>query len=132
MVVRVSAILVGVLLSTIVRDAFGEGFRYIDSSGNIHFVDSLGQVPRQYREQLIPPTPTVALDERTRRKLEREREREAAVKQKDAERKKRQLEKERERQRRMAEKQAGKDQKNARPPVNRPSAEGESQMEEVR
>ena len=129
---RVRAILFGILCSVVVRDTVGEGFRYIDSSGNIHFVDSWGDVPGQYREQVVPPTPTVALDERARKKLEREKERVEAAKQKEAERKKRQLEKERERQRRVAEKQAAKENKTARPPINRLSGEADSQMEEVR
>lgn len=38
--------------------------RYMDSSGNIHFVDSLSQVPSRYREQVVPATPTPVLDRR--------------------------------------------------------------------
>jgi hypothetical protein len=38
--------------------------RYMDSSGNIHFVDSLSEVPARYREQIVPPTPTPVLDRR--------------------------------------------------------------------
>ena len=30
---------------------------YLDKSGNIHFVDSLAEVPNEYREQLVTPTP---------------------------------------------------------------------------
>jgi hypothetical protein len=36
----------------------------MDSSGNIHFVDSLSQVPPRYREQIVPATPTPVLDRR--------------------------------------------------------------------
>jgi hypothetical protein len=39
-------------------------YRYMDSSGNINFVDSLSDVPRRYREQIVPPTPTPVLDRR--------------------------------------------------------------------
>jgi hypothetical protein len=38
--------------------------RYMDSSGNIHFVDRLSEVPPRYREQVVPPTPTPVLDRR--------------------------------------------------------------------
>jgi hypothetical protein len=44
--------------------AFAQQHRYMDSSGNIHFVDSLSQVPQRYREQVVPPTPTPVLDRR--------------------------------------------------------------------
>lgn len=44
--------------------AYGQQMRYMDSSGNLHFVDNLKQVPRQYREQIVPPTPTPVLDKK--------------------------------------------------------------------
>jgi membrane protein involved in colicin uptake len=31
--------------------------RYMDSSGNIHFVDSINKVPQRYRLQVATPTP---------------------------------------------------------------------------
>jgi Skp family chaperone for outer membrane proteins len=33
-------------------------YRYIDHAGTIHWVDSLKEVPEQYRYQALPPTPT--------------------------------------------------------------------------
>jgi hypothetical protein len=42
--------------------ASAQQFRYMDSSGNIHFVDSVYQVPQRYREQVITPTPVPVLD----------------------------------------------------------------------
>lgn len=38
--------------------------RYMDSSGNLHFVDDLSQVPSRYRQQVAPYTPTPVLDRR--------------------------------------------------------------------
>jgi hypothetical protein len=38
--------------------------RYMDSSGNLHFVDDLSQVPGRYRQQVVPYTPTPVLDKR--------------------------------------------------------------------
>lgn len=38
--------------------------RYMDSAGNIHFVDSLSQVPRRYRDQIVTPTPVPVLDKK--------------------------------------------------------------------
>ena len=65
--------------------------RYMDSSGNLHFVDSVSEVPSRYRQQVVPYTPTPVLDarqqrlkmqqeqaaQRQRERLEREKMREA-------------------------------------------------------
>jgi transposase len=64
----------------------------MDSSGNIHFVDSLEDVPRQYRQQLVAPTATPVLDQRQRKELERAKEREYRDRLRQAENKKRELE----------------------------------------
>lgn len=64
----------------------------MDSSGNIHFVDSLGDVPRQYRQQVVAPTPTPVLDQRQQRELQRAKEREHRDRIRQAENKKRELE----------------------------------------
>jgi hypothetical protein len=73
-------------------DAQAQRYRYMDSSGNIHFVDSLGDVPRQYRQQLVAPTPTPVLDQRQRQELQRAKEREYKERLRQAEQKKRELE----------------------------------------
>jgi type IV secretory pathway VirB10-like protein len=44
-----------------------QSYRYMDSSGTIHFVDSVNKVPREYRQQVAPFTPTPVLDERQKR-----------------------------------------------------------------
>ncbi|MFO0417487.1 MAG: hypothetical protein ACK5Y6_09385 [Pseudomonadota bacterium] len=60
-------------------DVAAQQYRYMDSSGNINFVDSLSDVPRRYREQIVPPTPTPVLDRRglqEKRRLENQARRE--------------------------------------------------------
>jgi hypothetical protein len=52
------------LLAACSGQAQAQQVRYMDSSGNIHFVDSLSEVPARYREQIVPPTPTPVLDRR--------------------------------------------------------------------
>ncbi|GEM_PF-6566002 len=47
-------------------------FRYIDSAGNIIFVDSISEVPPKYRDQVLPPTPTPITDPKLIKKMERE------------------------------------------------------------
>lgn len=40
-----------------INSSFAQSIRYIDDSGNIHFVDSLFQVPQKYKTQVLAPTP---------------------------------------------------------------------------
>jgi len=72
--------------------AEAQRYRYMDSSGNLHFVDSIGAIPREYRQQVVPPTPTPVLDNRQRMELQRAKEREAKEHQKKIENKKRETE----------------------------------------
>jgi hypothetical protein len=65
----------------------------MDSSGNIHFVDSWKQVPREFREQIVPPTPTPVLDERAKKDLQRRQEREVKEAKRKADQRKREIEK---------------------------------------
>jgi hypothetical protein len=92
-----------ILIGVFTTCAEAQRYRYVDGSGNIHFVDSWKEVPRQYREQIVPATPTPVLDEKTIR--ERQRKREQAVRdqrkkiekeQQRREKERRQLEKKRE------------------------------------
>jgi membrane protein involved in colicin uptake len=69
---------------------------YMDASGNIHFVDSPSQVPSQYREQVVPPTPIPKYDKkqiaeikRQQRAAEVKKIREEKMKQREELRKKR-------------------------------------------
>jgi type IV secretory pathway VirB10-like protein len=41
--------------------AEAQQFRYMDAAGNIFFVDHLSKVPKEYRAQVAPPTPTPVL-----------------------------------------------------------------------
>ena len=94
---------VSIMIGVFTTCAEAQRYRYVDGSGNIHFVDSWKEVPRQYREQIVPATPTPILDEKTIR--ERQRKREQAVReqrtkiereQQRREKERRQLEKRRE------------------------------------
>jgi hypothetical protein len=85
------------VISTLVIGALSaqaQSYRYVDSSGNIHFVDSWKAVPRQYREQIVPATPTPVLDKKTLQKRQRERERLARDEKNRLEREKKRREKE--------------------------------------
>jgi type IV secretory pathway VirB10-like protein len=67
--------------------AHAERYRYVDSSGNIHFVNSLKQVPREYMHQIMTPTPRPVYSKREMRRIEaekrrRQREKEAAERRK--------------------------------------------------
>jgi len=42
--------------------ASAQRVRYMDSAGNIHFVDSIKQVPEKYRTQVATPTPVPFID----------------------------------------------------------------------
>jgi hypothetical protein len=61
------------------NSAIADQLRYMDSSGNIIFVDSLNQVPTRYRDQVVPPTPVPAYDRKTAALMKR-MQREAEVK----------------------------------------------------
>jgi type IV secretory pathway VirB10-like protein len=99
------------------RSAISDQVRYMDSSGNIHFVESLSRVPSQYRQQVIPPTPIPKYDKkqlaeikRQQRALEVKKLREEKAKQREELKKKRQKEAELRKQ----EKENKKKQKTAR------------------
>lgn len=77
-----------------------QALRYVDEAGNIRFAEGLKQVPRQYREQIVPPTPTPVLDKRAlqekkrlemeamrRREMEEQRKKREAVQREMAARK---------------------------------------------
>ena len=76
--------------------------RYMDEAGNIRFVNRMKEVPREYREQIVPPTPRPKLDARqlsqVKRKQEEEqrrREQELAKRQKNEKLRRDELEKQR-------------------------------------
>ncbi len=103
---------VTVSLGVFAGAANAQQYRYMDEAGNIHFVDSVSQVPPRYREQVAPSTPTPVLDKKAlmakkreehriaREKAQEERRRKneerrlAVEKKKAAEREKKRLERE--------------------------------------
>jgi hypothetical protein len=113
-------------------EVHAQQYRYMDSSGNIHFVDSLSDIPRQYREQLVPPTPTPVLDARQRKELQNRKEREAKERQRQIEMKKREAERIRktiERQQRVA---SGKGNSVPAPPKGAAPGVREDEIEVIR
>lgn len=80
-------------------EARAQQIRYMDSSGNIHFVDSLSEVPPRYREQIVPPTPTPVLDKRGQ--MAKKRAEVQAARERELEERRRRVEE----QRRMREKE---------------------------
>lgn len=51
------AALVALVVSGATSTARADRYRYIDESGNIHWVERFSQVPERYRNQLLKPTP---------------------------------------------------------------------------
>jgi hypothetical protein len=116
----------------VTADAYAQSYRYMDSSGNIHFVDSLSDVPRQYREQLVPPTPTPVLDARQRKELQNRKEREAKDRQRQIDAKKRELERVRRAVERDQRVRGGKPNSVPAPPKGGAPAVREDQIEVIR
>lgn len=94
-----------VLLLGALRESCAEQIRYIDDAGNIRFVDRVAEVPRQYRQQVVPPTPTVFLDrkaqlelQRRQRDAAREKERKEQEKRRELQKRQRELEKQQQRE----------------------------------
>jgi|GEM_PF-1930796 len=56
--------------------ALAEQLRYMDEAGNIRFVNRMSEVPRQHREQIVPPTPTPVLNQRQKAELKRRQQQE--------------------------------------------------------
>jgi hypothetical protein len=59
----------------LIEVSYSQSLRYMDSSGNLHFADSIKDVPKQYREQIYPPTPTPTLtrQQQVQKRMEEER-----------------------------------------------------------
>lgn len=87
-----ASLIAGTVMALGVSNVEAQRYRYMDSSGNIHFVDSLGDVPRQYRQQIVPATPTPVLDAKQKKEIQRAKERENRERQRQIENKKRELE----------------------------------------
>ena len=83
---------VGLFFLMTISSVEAQRYRYMDSSGNLHFVETLNDVPRQYRQQIVPATPTPVLDARQKKEIQRTKERELRERQRQIENKKRELE----------------------------------------
>ena len=99
----------GVLLAIGVA-ADAQNHRWIDSAGNIHFSESIENIPKRYRNQVVPPTPTVILSrqdmmriQQEARRREMEMRRAEEMKKRDQARKQQEFEREAERRRREDE-----------------------------
>jgi hypothetical protein len=59
----------------LMQASLSQSLRYMDSSGNLRFADSIKEVPKQYREQIYPPTPTPVLtrQQQVQKRMEEER-----------------------------------------------------------
>lgn len=68
---------------------YADQIRYMDKAGNIIFVDKMADVPAQYKNQVIRPTPTPVLTKKDINDLKKQqREQEAEIKRKELEREK--------------------------------------------
>jgi hypothetical protein len=85
--------------------------RYMDSSGNIHFVDNASQVPMRYREQVMTPTPVPVLDRKALQ--EKKRQEQQALRDKVAEEKRKKVE-DRQKKREEAKQKEAEAKKNRR------------------
>jgi len=76
---RSSITLIGLVFSTALvvlvytDEPAADQIRYMDQSGNIIFVDKLSQVPKEYMNQIMTPTPTPALSKQEVAELQRKR-----------------------------------------------------------
>ena len=64
----VLAIGVLVVLLLVREYSSAQSFRYMDESGNLHWVDSIDQIPQRYRSQVLVPTPYVTLSQEERQR----------------------------------------------------------------
>jgi type IV secretory pathway VirB10-like protein len=93
------------------RPCAAQQVRYMDSSGNIHFVDNVNKVPQRYREQVMTPTPVPVLDRKAL--AEKRRQEQQVLREKKAEERRKQSE-ERIKKREEAKQKADEAKKNRR------------------
>lgn len=94
--------LIGTLVLGGALTCIAQSYRYMDSSGTIHFVDSVNKVPREYRQQVAPYTPTPVLTEQQKRQKLFQEQSEARRQEMEAQRKKFELQREKEAREREA------------------------------
>jgi len=54
---RLAVVIMGLMLALGAGSALAEVYRYVDSKGELHFVDDVAKVPKKYRKQLENPQP---------------------------------------------------------------------------
>ena len=84
-------ILIGGFFTALLLTTFvsADQIRYMDKAGNIIFVDKMADVPDQYKEQVIRPTPTPVLTKKDINDIKKQqREQEAEIKRKELDREK--------------------------------------------
>ncbi len=93
MVMRIPFILTVICFISLLYspEAMAQRYRYVDSSGNIHFVNNLKQVPKQYMHQIMTPTPRPVLSKRDlarqrNEELRRKQQHEAELRRKERQR----------------------------------------------
>ena len=92
------AVIVATASFIFVASAHADRLRYMDESGNIHWVDHISEVPAQYQNQILRPTPVP--DEASLKWMEqrrREREKEERAEEQRLKREARQAEQEKKR-----------------------------------
>lgn len=97
------AFILTALLFSVHSPASAQQVRYMDSSGNIHFVDNVYQVPPRYRQQVETPTPAPVLDRKAlaeKKRQEQQAKRENAAKEKEKRKEERERKAEEERRKR--------------------------------
>jgi len=86
---KVSIVLICLITSSVSLTVVADQIRYMDKAGNIIFVDKIADVPDQYRDQVIKPTPIPVLSKQQINEMKRkQREQEDEIKRKELEREK--------------------------------------------
>jgi hypothetical protein len=107
----VCVLLAPIISLALTSSCLAQQHRYMDSSGNIHFVDNVYQIPQRYRQQVMTPTPVPVLDRKAL--AEKKRQEQQAKREKAAEDRRKALE-ERAKKREEAKRKVDEAKKNKR------------------
>ena len=80
---KMKAILISTLIFLFPAALLAQNVMYMDESGNIHFVHSLQQVPKEYRHQLVDPNANMPTDKKEYTKMLKAMKKEKAKKAKE-------------------------------------------------
>lgn len=98
------------IVALVPSTSLADSLRYMDESGNIHFVDRLSDIPTRYRGQVIETKPTPVSQEEYRQQLS-EWKRKKAAEEREVKRQQREREREEKAKKRELEKADKKKQK---------------------